>query len=95
MKISNHAHLATVQMFIAETVKWKLYSLERYVMKVRNSVARIKICHRLTLGAEANELSDAEEITTFRNGRIEIMPCIYNQWLSLEISMVPGLKSRY
>ena len=69
MKISNHAHLAyCTNVHRGNSWAETFDSLERYVMKVRNSVAADKrFAIGLRLGAEAaKELSDAEEITTFR-----------------------------
>lgn len=69
MKISNHAHLAyCTNVHRGNSWAETFDSLERYVMKVRNSVAAEKrFAIGLRLGAEAaKELSDAEEITTFR-----------------------------
>ena len=69
MKISNHAHLAyCTNVHRGNSWAETFDSLERYVMKVRNSVAADKrFAIGLRLGAEAaKELSDPEEITTFR-----------------------------
>ena len=70
MKISNHAHLAyCTNVHRGNSWAETFDSLERYVMKVRNSVAADKRGLPSAYAWERKqqvELSDAEEITTFR-----------------------------
>ena len=53
-EISNQAHLAyCTNVHRGNSWEETFDSLERYVMEVRKSVALVKVCHRLTPGAEA------------------------------------------